>query len=179
MTERVTPFSSIKENKVSAKNTLRGIAAGAAAAWLFWSVPGARAQLHVHVDVGHHPGASVHFGTPVVRPVVRPVVPPRVVVRPPHYEPPAMVRHDHYEAPGYRGAWRNPYRDDYFRRFRPGWRPIVIDGAQYYTYPVLPVGYQTVVVNGVTYYFYDDVYYLPYIYEGQTVFMAVPPPVPG
>jgi len=89
------------------------------------------------------------------------------------------VRHDRYEAPGYRGAWRNPYRDDYFRRFRPGWRPIVIGDVQYYTYPVLPVGFQTVVVNGVTFYFYDGVYYQPYIYEGQTVYMVVPPPVPG
>jgi hypothetical protein len=134
------------------------------------------------VDLGHHPSASIRFGEhrPEVRPVA-PVVVPRVEHHEPvrHYEPPGIVRHEHYEAPGNWGRWRNPYRDDYWRRFRPGWFPIVIGDVQYYAYPALPAVCQTVVVNGVAYYLCDGIYYQPYIYMGQTVYMAIPPPVPG
>ena len=38
----------------------------------------------------------------------------------------------------------------------------------------LPPGYQTVVTDGITYYLYDGVYYQPYLYGGQTVYMVVP-----
>jgi hypothetical protein len=150
---------------------------GAAVTWTLVAVGGAGAQVHVNVDLGHHPGASIRFGSTPPRRVV-PVVPP------------AAVRYEHFVAPGRREVhgpyhevrehefYRNPYRDDYFRRFRPGWRPIVVRGVQYYAYPVLPPGYQTVVVNGVTYYLLDGVYYQPTLYEGQTMYMVVPPPIP-
>lgn len=156
----------------------RGSAAAAMLAFSFWGVAGARAQVHFHVDVGHHPGASIRYGEhhPEVRPA--PVVVPRVEHHE-HYEPPGIVRHEHYVAPGYWGRWRNPYRDDYWRRFRPGWFPIVIGDVQYYAYPGLPGACQTVVVNGVAYYLCDGIYYQPYIYQGQTVYMVVPSPVPG
>lgn len=157
----------------------RSLAAGVALALFLGSVAVARAQVHFHVDVGRYPGTSIRFGGhhPEVRPVA-PVVAPRWE-RHEHYEPPGWVRHEHYEAPGYWGRWRNPYREEYFRHFRPGWFPIVIGEVQYYAYPVLPAACQSVVVNGVLYYFCDGVYYQPYIYQGQTVYMAVPPPVPG
>ncbi len=142
------------------------------AAWLGLSAPFARAQIHLHVDVGRRPGASIHFGS---------VAPPRPAV----VVPPASVRYEHYHprppvvvAPAPRVVYRNPYANPYFRRFRPGYLPIVVGTTQYYYYPVLPPAYQTVVVNGVTYYLADGVYYQPYIYQGQTVFMVVPPPVP-
>jgi hypothetical protein len=168
-----------KEKPVSINFLRRGTAAGAALALFFGTVAAARAQLHFHVDLGHHSGASVRFGDrrPEVRPVA-PVVVPRVEHHE-HYEPPGIVRHEHYVAPGYWGHWRNPYRDEYWRRFRPGWFPIVIGDVQYYAYPALPAVCQTVVVNGVAYYLCDGIYYQPYIYQGQTVYMAIPPPVPG
>lgn len=71
--------------------------------------------------------------------------------------------------------YRNPYRDDYFRRFRPGYRPLVLGGAQYYMYPNLPGNCQTILANGVTYDVCDGIYYQPYIYQGQTVYLVVPP----
>ena len=52
----------------------------------------------------------------------------------------------------------------------------MIDDAQYYGYDNLPLGYQQVVVDGITYYLFDGVYYQPYIYGGQTVYMVVPNP---
>ena len=157
----------------------RGIVAGATLALFIASAAAARAQVHLHVDIGHHPGGSVHYENrrPEVRPVA-PVVVPHVE-RHEHYEPPGWVRHEHYERPGYWGQWRNPYREDYWRRFRPGWFPIVLGDLQYYAYPTLPAVCQTVVVNGVAYYLCDGIYYQPYIYQGQTVYMAVPPPVAG
>ena len=90
------------------------------------------------------------------------------------------VRSEHYAGPAYGGGYRNPYRDDYFRRFPPGYLPFVIDDAQYYGYNNLPLGYQQVVVNGIIYYLLDGVYYQPYIYGGQTVYLVVPNPMtPG
>ena len=72
------------------------------------------------------------------------------------------------------GGYRNPYRDDYFRRFRPGYYPYLFDGAQYYGYDDLPLGYQTVVEDGITYYLFDGIYYRAYIVGGQTVYLVVP-----
>jgi hypothetical protein len=90
------------------------------------------------------------------------------------------VRSEHYAGSPSRGAYRNPYRDDYFRHFPPGYLPFVIDDAQYYGYDSLPPGYQQVVVNGVIYYLLGGVYYQPYIYGGQTVYLVVPnPTAPG
>ena len=73
-----------------------------------------------------------------------------------------------------RGGYRNPYRDEYFRHFRPGYRPFVLGDAQYYGYDTLPPGYQQVVLKGIVYYLFDGVYYQPYIYGGQTVYLVVP-----
>ena len=87
---------------------------------------------------------------------------------------PGPVRsvHDARSAP--RGGNRNPYRDDYFRHFRPGYRSFLIGDASYYYYDDLPPGCQTVVIGGITYYLCDGVYYQAYIYGGQTVYMVVP-----
>ena len=30
----------------------------------------------------------------------------------------------------------------------------------------------------MTYFLFDGVYYQPYIYQGQTVYMVIPPPIP-
>ena len=84
------------------------------------------------------------------------------------------VRSEHYAGPAFRGAYRNPYRDEYFRRFRPGYGSFLIGDASYYYYDDLPPDYQTLVINGLTYFLYDGVYYQPYIYGGQTVYMVVP-----
>jgi hypothetical protein len=72
------------------------------------------------------------------------------------------------------GGYRNPYRDNYFNRFRPGYYPFLFDGAQYYGYYDLPVGYQTVVEDTNTYYLADGIYYQGYIIGGQTVYLVVP-----
>ncbi len=72
------------------------------------------------------------------------------------------------------GAARNPYHSEYARHFRPGYRPIMLGGAQYYLYDNLPDGCQTVLANGITYDVCDGVYYQPYIYGGQTVYLVVP-----
>jgi hypothetical protein len=86
------------------------------------------------------------------------------------------VHSEHYAGGAYRGAggYRNPYRAEYFSHFRPGYYPYYLNGAQYYGYNDLPIGYQTVVINGITYYLFDGVYYLPYIYGGQTVYLVAP-----
>ena len=84
------------------------------------------------------------------------------------------VRSEHYAGSAYGGVYRNPYGAEYFRHFRPGYRPYVLGGAQYYGYGSLPLGYQHVVLNGITYFLFDGVYYHPYIYRGQTVYLVVP-----
>jgi hypothetical protein len=139
----------------------RSVAPALGLASLMLAAPSVGAQ---HGHPPPHPG-SVHYGGRI-GPVV--IAPPVAV----HYE-------HHVVAPGYyRGVYRNPYTELYFGRFRPGYRPIVIGGAQFYIYPALPVGFTTVVVNGITYYLFNGVYYQPYIYEGTTQYMVVPPPVP-
>jgi hypothetical protein len=86
----------------------------------------------------------------------------------------ATVRSEHYVGSVPRGAYRNPYSDEYFRHFRPGFRSFVIGDASYYYYDDLPPDYQTVVSDGITYYLCDGVYYQAYLYDGQTVYMVVP-----
>jgi len=108
---------------------------------------------------------SVHYGS---RPAPAHVGPAAPV---------GAVRSEHYAASASGGAYRNPYRADYFRRFRPGYRFIVIGDAQYYGYDSLPIGFQEVVLNGIIYYVFDGVYYQAYIYDGQTVYLVVPAPV--
>jgi hypothetical protein len=81
--------------------------------------------------------------------------------------------------PGYyRNYYRNPYAAGYLAGASAGWFPVVLSGAQYYAYNTLPFGYQSVVVNGLQYYLLNGIYYQPYLYQGQTVYMIVPPPVP-
>jgi len=150
----------------------RWLLTGAALACLLCSAAGARAQVRIHVEAGRHVGGSIRFGSRPPPPVGRVVAP-------------AAVRYEHYhDRDRDRGRdrdyhrYRNPYGDAYFRRFRRGYVPIVVGPTEYYYYPDLPIGYQTVVVNGTTYYLADGVYYQPYIYEGQTVYMVVPPPIP-
>jgi len=87
---------------------------------------------------------------------------------------PGGVRPGNFAGSASRGAYRNPYRDDYFRHFRPGYRSFFIGDASYYYYDDLPPGCQTVVIGGITYYLCDGVYYQAYIYGGQTVYMVVP-----
>jgi hypothetical protein len=122
-----------------------------------------------HAGGGHaaaHVG-SVHYGA---RPAPARVAPFRVA--------PAVwagaVRSEHYAGSAFGGAYRNPYRDEYFRHFRPGYRSFLIGDASYYYYDDLPPDYQTVVIDGITYYLYDGVYYQAYLYGGQTVYMVVP-----
>ncbi len=76
---------------------------------------------------------------------------------------------------GIRGAYRNPYSDAYFRHFRPGYRSVMI-GERHITITTTtcPAGCQTVLANGITYDVCDGVYYQPYIYGGQTVYLVVP-----
>ena len=93
-------------------------------------------------------------------------------------QPPARtgsVRSEHYAHAGSVGGYHNRYRDDYFRRFRPGFLPFVLsDGYEYYGYYDLPLGYQQVVEDGITYYLFDGIYYQAYIIDGRTVYVVVP-----
>ena len=94
--------------------------------------------------------------------------------------PTGSVRFEHYAGSASRGGYRNPYGNEYFRHFPPGYLPFVFNDAQYYGYYSLPLGYQLVVLNGITYYVLNGVYYQPYIYGGQTVYLVVPSPMtPG
>jgi hypothetical protein len=127
-------------------------------ATLMWATAPLSAQ-HGHGHSTIH--GSVHYPVRVAPPVVRGTV---------HYAG-APYR---YAGTPYGGAYRNPYSYDYFRRFRPGYYPFVIGNASYYYYPTLPLGYQTVVIGGSPYYFFNGVYYQPYLYGGQTVYMVVP-----
>jgi hypothetical protein len=128
--------------------------------------------------VVHHPGGAVHYGG-------RPGVEVRRV------GPPGTIRHEHWEhrdfdrfrverpfevGRPYHEVFRVPYEREYIRRFPLGYRTIVVGPNQYYAYPYLPAGYRPIVINGVTYYLAGGVYYQPYLYEGQTMYLAVPPP---
>jgi hypothetical protein len=105
---------------------------------------------------------SIHYGARVAPARVGPAV--RA----------GAVRSEHYLGSASSGAYRNPYRDEYFRHFRPGYRPYLLDDAQYYGYDSLPLGYQVVMLNGITYYLFDGVYYQAYMYGGRTVYLVVP-----
>lgn len=87
------------------------------------------------------------------------------------------VEHFRYAHPG---PWLHGpivYGHDYFLRFRPGYRSIVIGPSTYYYYSALPAGYQTVVVNGQTFYLAGGIYYQPYPSASGTIYLVVPPPV--
>ena len=157
---------------MSQRSISRWAALAAAVAWLLGGVGAARAQPHFRADMGRHPGSSIRFGSvPPPRPFM--VAPPTTVRYEHHYPRPPFV-----VAPPPRAFYRNPYEEPYFRRFRPGYLPVVIGTTQYNFYPALPPVYQTVAVNGVIYYLADGVYYQPYLYQGQTMYMVVPPPIP-
>lgn len=105
---------------------------------------------------------SVHYGARAARDPAGPAVRP------------GTDRSGNFAGAASRGAYRNPYGDVYFRHFRPGYRSFLIGDAYYYYYNDLPAGCQTVLANGITYDLCDGVYYQPYIYGGQTVYMVVP-----
>jgi hypothetical protein len=129
-----------------------------------WGGKGGHPSGGGHASAGHavaHTG-SVHYGGQVAPARAAPAV--RA----------GAVRSEHYAGSPSGGAYRNPYRDDYFRHFRPGYRPYILGGAQYYGYDDLPLGCQVVVQDGITYDLCDGVYYQPYIFGGQTVYMVVP-----
>jgi hypothetical protein len=139
-------------------------------ATLMWATAPISAQRGGQGGGGHDGGGhaapartgSVHYGARAAPARVGPAVPA------------GAVRSEHYAGSEHRGAYRNPYREEYFRHFRPGYRSFLIGDASYYYYDVLPADYQTVVLNGITYYLYDGVYYRAYLYGGQTVYMVVP-----
>ena len=136
----------------------------AALVWVTGPISGGKGH-GGHPSGGGHPPAhvgSVHYGS---RPGPAPF-------RPSVRE--GTVRSEHYEGLGSRAGYRNPYRDEYFRQFRPGYRPYLFGDSQYYGWDTLPLGYQPVMLNGVMYYLFGGVYYLPYIYGGQTVYLAIP-----
>ena len=105
---------------------------GLALAMLLGFSAAANAQVQIRLG-DNHIGASIRFGE-APPPRFAPVVPP------------AAIRHDHfYDRPYGRPGWElppraylNPYNDAYFRRFRPGYRPILVGTTQYYGYPTLP-----------------------------------------
>jgi hypothetical protein len=149
--------------------------AAVALAGLLGSTALAVAKVERRVVV-RHPGGSVHFGhRVVVSPVVRPGT-----IRREYWERRDVVRvpvgRPFLEGRPFHEVFRLPYTWEYVRRFPVGYRLIVVGPYQYYAYPALPPGYQVVVVNGITYYVVGRVYFQPYIYEGQTMYLAVPPP---
>jgi len=147
-------------------------------ATLMWATTPTKAQHGGHGGGGHasggHVGAgpaaahvgSVHYATHAAPAPVRPAVRAGA----------GAVRSEHYAGSPSRGGHSNPYSDEYFRHFRPGYVPYLLGDAQYYGYDTLPLGYQEVVIDGITYYLLDGVYYQAYLYGGQTVYLVVPPP---
>jgi hypothetical protein len=138
-------------------------------ATLMWATTPISAQRGGHGGGGGHSTAhvgSVHYGASVAPVHVGPTV---------H----AGAVHSEHDA-GWQstggGGVRSPYRAGYSSHFRPGYSLFLLDGAQYYGYDSLPLGYQQVLLGGITYYFLDDVYYQAYIYGGQTVYLVVPDP---
>jgi hypothetical protein len=140
-----------------------------------------------HASGGHtapaHVG-SVHYASRPAQARVAParVAPARVApvrVAPARVTAPGArtgsVRSEHYAGAGSVGGYHSRYRDDYFRRFRPGYLPFILsDGYEYYGYYDLPPSCQQVVEDGITYYLCDGIYYQAYIIGGQTVYVVVP-----
>ncbi len=125
-----------------------------------------------HAGGGGHAVAhvgSVHYGA---APAHAMAAPARAVPAPAVRT--ASVRSEHYAGLAVGGGYRNPYSAGYFGRFRPGYSPFVLGGAQYYGYYDMPIGYEQVVLDGITYYLLNGIYYQPYIYGGQTVYLVAP-----
>ncbi len=157
---------------------------------LTWAVRLGIAAEHGHIEFGHAAGVgSIHFArreapvhaAPVVRAEEHAVRAEEHAVRAEEHAvrgvEHAVRRVEHVGAEVAHAAFRNPYRDEYFRRFPPGYHPFVLNGAQYYGYYSLPVGYRQVLLNGITYFLFGGVYYKPYMYGGQTIYLVVPAPV--
>jgi hypothetical protein len=116
-----------------------------------------------HVGSVHYAAAPAHAMAAPARAVAAPAVRS------------ASVRSEHYAGSAVGGGgYRNPYSAGYFGRFRPGYSPFLLSGAQYYGYYDMPLGYEQVVLDGITYYLLDGIYYQPYIYGGQTVYLVAP-----
>jgi hypothetical protein len=116
-----------------------------------------------HVGSVHYAAAPAHAMAAPARAVAAPAVRS------------ASVRSEHYAGSAVGGGgYRNPYSSAYFGHFRSGYSSYVLGGAQYYGYDSLPIGYQQVVLDGIIYYLFEGVYYQPYIYGGQTVYLVAP-----
>jgi hypothetical protein len=68
-----------------------------------------------------------------------------------------------------------PYSEAYLARIPQGYGVLRIGEAPYYFVPTLPAGVQTTVVGGGSYYTFGGIYYRPYFYQGQTVYVVVQP----
>jgi hypothetical protein len=78
------------------------------------------------------------------------------------------------EVGGATANW-NRFDANYIRRFPAGYRTFWYGSYPYYWYPTLPSGATPVTYGATTGYVYDGVYFVPYFYEGQVVYVAVPP----
>jgi hypothetical protein len=137
----------------------RWLAPLAAVAGMTCFAPDGPADHPAHWAVEHH--GSIRYGVPE-----------------PHrgydYERDRSIRYGPWARAPFLVAPR--YSREYFRLFRPGYRTVVIGPGTFYYYPVLPPGCGPVVANGQTYYLCSGVYYLPYLYQGATIYVVVPPP---
>src|SRR5439155_27057353 len=57
-----------------------------------------------------------------------------------------------------------------------GYHTFAYGSYSYYWWPTLPVGATAVAYGDSTGYTADGVYYIPYLYNGQAIYVAVPPP---
>ena len=101
---------------------------------------------------------------------------------PPVYRPPAIG----VVAPPISPYWPVPpvvtlrptiYPGAYVNLFRPGYQTILAGNVAYYYYPALPPGATFVQVGGAQYYQAGGIWYQPYPFGGQNVFLIVPPPI--
>jgi hypothetical protein len=74
------------------------------------------------------------------------------------------------------GANWNRFNAGYAARYPAGYNTFAYGGRYYYWYPSLPVGAVAVPYGPVVGYAANGVYYMPYFFNGQVVYIAVPPP---
>jgi hypothetical protein len=121
-------------------------------------------------------GGRVNVVRPPVVGVFPPVlgVPPVVGVVPPvlGFPPVAGATGPFGGVPGPIGVNR-PYTAACLSRIPPGYGTLMIGGVAYYCTPALPPGCQPAVVGGVNYFVNGGVFYQPYFYQGQTVYVVV------
>ena len=138
-------------------------------ATLMWTTAPSSAQRGGHGGGSHAPAhvGSVHYAAHSAPARVAPArVGPAVRA--------GAVRSEHYAHSPTGGAYRNPYREEYSRHFRSGYRSFFLGDVEYYGYDSLEPDCQPVAIDGITYYLCDGVYYQPYISDGQTVYLVVP-----